>query len=213
MARQRFIWPTFWDDPDLGELDEAARLLYIGCFSLADDEGRILGDPVYLKSAVFKYRTDITPDRVRELRDELERACRCFTVYIVRKIEYIAFTNWADFQKPKYPTPSRHPAPPKRRRSTPKPAPLSQTDSGNDSRNRSGTDSGSSSGNGSGNDSPTGRDGLGLESLTPPNPNPVVGTTSARPDKDDGRLAPAAPEFDKALAAAASSAHDDDLPF
>jgi hypothetical protein len=131
MARQRFIWPTIWDDPDLGKLDAEARLLYIGCFSLADDDGRIIGDPVYLKTQVFRY-SSITTARVTAMRDQVAAACRSFCVYRVQGVDYIVFRNWSEFQKPKYPKPSKLPPPPRTRKGR-NAAPQSQKPSGNDS--------------------------------------------------------------------------------
>lgn len=128
MARQRFIWPTIWDDPDLGRLSSDARLLYIGCFSLADDDGRILGDPVFLRTQIFRYRT-MSDARVTSLRDEVAGACKSFLVYTKDGADYIAFANWNEFQKPKYPRPSKLPPPPGKRKS----ARLSQKASGNGS--------------------------------------------------------------------------------
>jgi hypothetical protein len=121
MARQRFIWPTIWDDPDLGRLPEAARLLYIACFSNADDEGRLIGDPTNLRSLAFRYQ-DITTDEIVVLRDQVAKACRSFRVYTKNDIEYIAFANWDEFQKPKYPKASTLPPPPGYRRNVRKPA-------------------------------------------------------------------------------------------
>jgi hypothetical protein len=135
MARQRFIWPSIWDDPDLARLDAEARLLYIACFSLADDDGRLIGEPVHLRATVFKYQP-LTDRKVRDIRDRVAGACGNFRVYNVRGTDYIAFKNWSEFQKPKYPRPSKLPAPPwdKKRRNT---APLSQNHSGNGSGNTS----------------------------------------------------------------------------
>lgn len=112
MARQRFIWPDLWEDPDLGRVSERAMLLYIGCFSNADDDGRLIGDPEFLKSTVFPYRR-ITETQIRAARDELEAACSAFVVYKSREIEYVAFLNWDSWQRPKYPKPSKLPAPPR----------------------------------------------------------------------------------------------------
>lgn len=137
MPRQRFIWPTLWDDPDIGRLDPLAQLLYIGCFSLADDDGRIHGEPEFLKAAVFRYRK-ISVTRVRQLRDSVAAACSHFKVYEVDDISYIAFTNWPDFQKPKYPKPSKLPPPPGWRKRR-KPAPEQEKPSGNDSSSVDGT--------------------------------------------------------------------------
>src|SRR5574337_609623 len=151
MARQRFIWPTIWDDPDIGRLSSDARLLYIGCFSLADDDGRILGDPVFLRTQIFRYRS-MSDGRVTALRDEVAGACKSFVVYTKDGSDYIAFANWSEFQKPKYPRPSKLPPPPGRRKS----ARLSQNSSGN--------------GSGSlpeGSSAIPPRDGLGLSPPTP----------------------------------------------
>ena len=131
MARQRFIWPQMWDDPDLGNLDDGSRLLYIGCFSLADDDGRLVGDPVYLKTQVFRYRPT-TVAQVGKMRDRVNAACSNFIVYEHAHLEYIAFRNWSEYQKPKYPKPSRLPAPPFARKRR-KPASTSHKNSGNDS--------------------------------------------------------------------------------
>lgn len=43
MPRKRMIDPGIWTDDDLGRLGFAERLLFIGLFSLADDEGLIRG--------------------------------------------------------------------------------------------------------------------------------------------------------------------------
>lgn len=139
MARQRFIWPAIWDDPDLGRLPEPAMLLYIGCFSLADDEGRLIGDPVYLKTAVFRYRK-ASPEQVRRWRDQIAQACSHYRVYTVDEIDYVAFTNWDEYQHPKYPKPSKHPAPPGHRKRR-KPAKTSDKPSGSRSGSRSRSDS------------------------------------------------------------------------
>jgi hypothetical protein len=157
MPRQRFIWPDLWDDKDLGGVSELAFILYVGCFSLADDEGRIIGDPVHLKSQICRWR-DVSIEDVRAARNELERASDAFCVYEVTQIEYVALLNWADWQRPKYPSPSRLPAPPKtaqrkysRQNSSRKPSPKTSP---------------SGSGRDSPNDSSTGRVGLSREDLS-----------------------------------------------
>lgn len=195
MARQRFIWPSIWDDPAMGVLSDGARLLYIGCFSLADDDGRMIGDPIYLKTQVFRYRPT-TPDEVREFRDQLTVSCSNFIVYEVENVEYIAFANWAEFQKPKYPKPSRLPRPPRvpKRR---KPASLTQKPSGNDSGSDSGNDSPEIPGIvpeaippwvGLGRDG-LGRDGTGRETHKDPSflPTSTTDPESEPADGKDGR--------------------------
>lgn len=133
MARQRFIWPDLWSDPGFASLTPIAKVLYIGCFSNADDEGRLLGDVPYLRSLIFG-RNANNALRVPTARAQMLNAMPKLRHYVVDGVEYLAFTNWSEWQKPKYPSPSRIPPPP------------------DDSGKRSGNDSGRSSGN----DSPTG---------------------------------------------------------
>jgi len=110
MARQRFIHPEFWGDPSIGQLTPIERLFFVGCFSNADDEGRLLGHPAWLRSAIFPY-DDISLDEVRAMRDRAAAVCRNFAVYEVDGVEYIAFLKWNRYQKPKYPKPSTLPPP------------------------------------------------------------------------------------------------------
>ena len=55
LARQRFIHPDIWNDKKIAKLSFTERLFFIGCFSNADDEGRMIGDPAYLRAIIFKY--------------------------------------------------------------------------------------------------------------------------------------------------------------
>ena len=160
--RQRFIHPEIWDDPDLGRVTPLAFILYVGCFSNADDDGRLIGDCSHLKSQVFRYRPEVTLDDVLSARDELAAACTSFVVYEKNGIEYVCFRNWNDYQKPKYPKPSKLPPPPGWKRH--KPAKTSEKSSGNDS----GNSSPNASHNDSRNDSTTGlgRVGLGTKELS-----------------------------------------------
>lgn len=55
MARIRMIKPEFFDDPDLAALSFPARLFFIGLWTQADREGRLLDDPRRLKARLFPY--------------------------------------------------------------------------------------------------------------------------------------------------------------
>lgn len=110
MARQRFIWPTIWKDPVFGRLQPLEQILFIGMFSIADDEGRLLADPAYLRAEVFPYK-DYTHKKVLGIRDSVVAKCNSVHLYPVNAVEYIVLLNWHDFQKPKYPKPSKIPPP------------------------------------------------------------------------------------------------------
>lgn len=111
MARQRFIHPEFWTDPTIGKLAPLDRLFFIGCVSNADDEGRLLGDPAYLRSAIFPY-DDIKISDVGAMRDRVINTCHNLIHYIIDGTSHLAFHHWSRYQSPRYPKPSRLPPPP-----------------------------------------------------------------------------------------------------
>lgn len=113
MPRQRFIWPSFWDDPDTAKLPADERLFFVGLFSLADDEGRLLGELAWLRSHIWQYH-DVALEFVRRVRDNVVKANSNVVLYQVDGVEYIALLKWKEYQKPKYPTPSKLPPPPER---------------------------------------------------------------------------------------------------
>jgi len=110
MTRKRFIDPNFWTDIAISKLTPIERLLFIGCFSNADDEGRLPGNPAYLRSAIFPY-DDISLDEIREMRDRIVHTCKNLVLFEVDENEFLAFTKWSRYQSPRYPKPSQFPAP------------------------------------------------------------------------------------------------------
>lgn len=72
MARIRSIKPEFWDDRKLARsASRDARLLYIALWNLADEHGRLNGDPQWIKGQVFPYDDDINSQTVAILLKEL----------------------------------------------------------------------------------------------------------------------------------------------
>lgn len=55
MARIRTIKPEFFDDPDVAAVSLAARLFFIGLWTQADKEGRVVDDIRRLKARIFPY--------------------------------------------------------------------------------------------------------------------------------------------------------------
>lgn len=112
MARQRFIWPSIWSDKCFGELNHEEQILFIGLYSLADDEGRIIADPKYLKAQIFPYK-HYSAKRVERVRNRVVERMRNVRLYRYGAAgdEAIVLLKWADYQKPKYPKPSKIPPP------------------------------------------------------------------------------------------------------
>ena len=121
MPRRRMIDPSFNEDMEVGGLTRDERLFLVGCISVADDEGRLIGNCEFLKSRIFIYDKDIDSDAMRRIREStLEKMShwRPDNVFLLRAYQdsdqdYIFFANWSDSNKPSHPTPSKLPAPPK----------------------------------------------------------------------------------------------------
>lgn len=110
MARKRMIDPNIWNDPEVGSLSFPARLLFIGLFSLADDDGRGTADPRQLRKEVFGY-DDTTAAQVAEYLAEIKREIENVDIYEVDGKPYYNLNNWRKYQKISHPTPSKIPAP------------------------------------------------------------------------------------------------------
>lgn len=70
MARIRTIKPEFWEGEKLAKLPVHARLLFIGTWNFADDNGALLANPVLMKSHIFPYE-DIGISTISEWIDML----------------------------------------------------------------------------------------------------------------------------------------------
>jgi hypothetical protein len=110
MARQRFIWPSIWVSENFMELNYKERLLFIGIFSLADDEGRIKANTKSLKASIFP-GDDIKLEEVESCIINLHNS-GSILLYNSEVGRIACLPNWNDFQKPKYPKPSKLPPPP-----------------------------------------------------------------------------------------------------
>ena len=59
MPTRRMIDPEIWQSETIAALTRDQRLLFIGLFSNADDQGRLRAHPALIRSLVFPY-DDIT---------------------------------------------------------------------------------------------------------------------------------------------------------
>ena len=55
MPRIRMVKPEFFDDPDMADVSLAARLFFIGLWTQADKEGRLVDDMRRLKARIFPF--------------------------------------------------------------------------------------------------------------------------------------------------------------
>lgn len=107
MARIRTIKPEFWEDEKIGILSHGARLLFIGCLNLSDDEGLLRWNEMYLGSSIFTYDS-IKAETVQKWMNELtdnELVYVYQSGVLKQKIGYII--NFHKHQRIDKPQPSR----------------------------------------------------------------------------------------------------------
>jgi hypothetical protein len=108
VARIRSIKPEFWQDEKLARLPRDTRLLFIGLWNLADDEGRLRGNPLFIRASVFPYDLDVD---VQGGLKELERIGRIRS-YTEGDETFIWVCKFAEHQKIDTRIKSKLPAPP-----------------------------------------------------------------------------------------------------
>jgi hypothetical protein len=103
------IDPSFWESETMASLAFFERLVFIGLFSQADDQGRLKAHPALLSSKLFPF--DGLP--ASEISDALTSlaAAESVLVYAVDGKEYVQLLNWWKYQKPRWAWPSDIPAP------------------------------------------------------------------------------------------------------
>lgn len=109
MARRRMIDPNIWQSEDFACLSTMARLIFIGLFSQADDEGRGRANPVYIRSTLFTYdKVDISD--IEAAMEEIKKHMS-ITFYTFDDKDYYCLDNWGTWQTIEKPKASKLPAP------------------------------------------------------------------------------------------------------
>lgn len=109
MARKRMIDPNIWQSEDFGKLSNLAKIVFIGLFSLADDEGRGRANPMYLKSNLFPYNEDMRSADIEKALSEIS-SNMSVDFYSCDGSSYYSLLSWYTFQKIEKPTDSKLPA-------------------------------------------------------------------------------------------------------
>ena len=107
MARKRMIDPNIWESQSFNRLSMMARMLFIGLFSNADDEGRGVAHPARLRSTVFPY-DDIPLDEIAAAMNECAAQVGV-RFYDVNGDQFYQLENWLKWQRIDKPAPSNYP--------------------------------------------------------------------------------------------------------
>lgn len=107
MARIRTIKPEFWTDEKVVDLSPIARLLFIGLWNFADDEGRMVYSPRRIKMQILPADNADSSALLGEIR-----RASLITVYVVGGVEYLQINGFGKHQKIDARSVSKLPAPP-----------------------------------------------------------------------------------------------------
>lgn len=103
------IDPNIWMSEDVGKLTLFERLLLIGMFSNADDEGKGRANPPLLRSVIFPY-DDIPISDIETALEKIKKYIN-IQIYEVDGSRYYRFINWKKWQKVEKPQRSIIPEP------------------------------------------------------------------------------------------------------
>lgn len=106
--RIRSLKPEFFRDEKVQRLPIQARLLFVGLIAHADDEGRLDGKPVAVRSLVFPH-DDISTRTVSRWIGEIQSMGLIYR-YDVGEFSWIEIRGWEKHQRVDKPTPSRIPS-------------------------------------------------------------------------------------------------------
>lgn len=98
MPRRRMIDPQIWRNERVGSLPDAGKLLFIGIFSQADDDGRLKASPRFLLANIFPYNKDKTEEDIRRLRNQCAEL-GLIRLYINAGREYLDIPGWSEHQQ------------------------------------------------------------------------------------------------------------------
>ena len=102
------ISPEFWSDEKIGRLSLTARLLYIGIWNFADDDGRFQADAKLLRASIFPYGDKISITRaMSELAEQ-----KLVIYYRIGSCSFGFVPRWSKWQKIDKYRPSNLPEPP-----------------------------------------------------------------------------------------------------
>lgn len=107
MARIRTIKPDFWTDEKIGKMKRDERLLFIGLWNLADDQGVLKSNAAYIKGQLFSYDEELRTVTVNAWLEALEKALM-LVPFILNGESYYIIRTFKDHQlinrpsKPKF---------------------------------------------------------------------------------------------------------------
>jgi hypothetical protein len=91
MARIRTIKPGFFKSEQIAELEPMERLLFIGLWTLADAEGKLLDRPKRIKAELFPYDGNDVNHGLQKLHDTglIIRYQHCTGIFVIKILNFL----------------------------------------------------------------------------------------------------------------------------
>lgn len=109
MPTRRMIEPAIWQSESMGRLTIRQRLMFIGMFSNADDQGRLRASAPVIRSMIFPFDdipiSEVEPD-IKAIEAE-----HCIIRYEANGALFAQLVNWWKYQKHQWAYPSSIPKP------------------------------------------------------------------------------------------------------
>jgi len=109
MTKRRMHDGYMWENPKFAKLTMPQRLLFCALIDTADDQGRMIGEPGFVKSKTLPY-DDLDEDTMETMLAALAEN-QSILLYQNSDIRYLQIVNWWEYQSPQWASPSRLPAP------------------------------------------------------------------------------------------------------
>lgn len=110
MTKRRMVHESFFQSEGVAPWSMRQRLLVIGLIILADDQGRLRGNPFWLKAQIFPYDM-IAPDDIAGDLAAIASSNDTIRLYQVDGRSYIQLIHWWDYQSLQWAKESDMPAP------------------------------------------------------------------------------------------------------
>ena len=108
MSRIRTVKPSFWRSQTLSRVSRDARLVFVGLWNEADDEGRLVDAPKLLAGALFPFDEDFGGPEIEACLRELA-GIGAIERYAVEGSRFITIPRFRDHQVISKPRPSALP--------------------------------------------------------------------------------------------------------
>ncbi len=110
MSNRRMITTEIWQDDFIGSLSFFERLMWLGLITLADDQGRLINNPVIVMAHAFPYDRNVTFSQVSTTLEKIVKAGKV-VAYEVNGKGLLQIVNWWNHQSPQWVQSSKYPAP------------------------------------------------------------------------------------------------------